>query len=123
MEIPKKAPDLIQKPIECKRQTDLVVEEKLSSMNKFRGSLKRKLAIKDNSNQKYKYKNSAAEIKSNSLLPSSNGSPVPLFIQKCVKFIEKEGLNTKGLYRVSGNKSEADKLFALFCKSNKNLKR
>uniref|UniRef100_A0A3Q2NPF9 Rho GTPase-activating protein 35 n=1 Tax=Fundulus heteroclitus TaxID=8078 RepID=A0A3Q2NPF9_FUNHE len=34
--------------------------------------------------------------------------PIPLFIEKCVHFIEKTGLNTEGLYRVSGNKSEME---------------
>uniref|UniRef100_A0A3B3Y5B6 Rho GTPase-activating protein 35 n=1 Tax=Poecilia mexicana TaxID=48701 RepID=A0A3B3Y5B6_9TELE len=36
--------------------------------------------------------------------------PIPLFIEKCVHFIEKTGLNTEGLYRVSGNKSEMESM-------------
>ncbi|KAK5887926.1 hypothetical protein CesoFtcFv8_016482 [Champsocephalus esox] len=34
--------------------------------------------------------------------------PIPLFIEKCVRYIETTGLNTEGLYRVSGNKSEME---------------
>uniref|UniRef100_A0A3Q3K685 Rho GTPase-activating protein 35 n=1 Tax=Monopterus albus TaxID=43700 RepID=A0A3Q3K685_MONAL len=36
--------------------------------------------------------------------------PIPLFIEKCVRFIETTGLNTEGLYRVSGNKSEMESM-------------
>ncbi|XP_061659538.1 rho GTPase-activating protein 35 isoform X1 [Syngnathoides biaculeatus] len=36
--------------------------------------------------------------------------PIPLFIEKCVRFIETTGLNTEGLYRVSGNKSEMESI-------------
>uniref|UniRef100_A0A8C3AG58 Rho GTPase-activating protein 35 n=1 Tax=Cyclopterus lumpus TaxID=8103 RepID=A0A8C3AG58_CYCLU len=36
--------------------------------------------------------------------------PIPLFIDKCVRFIETTGLNTEGLYRVSGNKSEMESM-------------
>ncbi|XP_076024853.1 rho GTPase-activating protein 35 [Genypterus blacodes] len=36
--------------------------------------------------------------------------PIPVFIEKCVRFIETTGLNTEGLYRVSGNKSEMESM-------------
>ncbi|XP_042165215.1 rho GTPase-activating protein 35-like [Oncorhynchus tshawytscha] len=36
--------------------------------------------------------------------------PIPLFIDKCVRFIETTGLNTEGLYRVSGNKCEMESM-------------
>ncbi|XP_056449553.1 rho GTPase-activating protein 35 [Gadus chalcogrammus] len=36
--------------------------------------------------------------------------PIPLFIEKCVRYIETTGLSTEGLYRVSGNKSEMESM-------------
>ncbi|XP_078515519.1 rho GTPase-activating protein 5 [Lissotriton helveticus] len=36
--------------------------------------------------------------------------PVPLFVEKCVHFIEDTGLCTEGLYRVSGNKTDQDNI-------------
>ncbi|KAK2512315.1 Arhgap35, partial [Columba livia] len=36
--------------------------------------------------------------------------PIPLFIERCIDFIEATGLSTEGIYRVSGNKSEMESL-------------
>ncbi|XP_078287188.1 rho GTPase-activating protein 35 [Rhinoraja longicauda] len=36
--------------------------------------------------------------------------PIPIFIEKCIDFIDSTGLGTEGLYRVSGNKSEMESL-------------
>ncbi|XP_007549502.1 rho GTPase-activating protein 35 [Poecilia formosa] len=34
--------------------------------------------------------------------------PIPVFIDKCIRFIEATGLSTEGIYRVSGNKAEIE---------------
>ncbi|CAH2060651.1 unnamed protein product, partial [Iphiclides podalirius] len=39
---------------------------------------------------------------------------VPLFVEKCVEFIEREGLASEGLYRVPGNRAHVDMLFTKF---------
>ncbi|XP_038219350.1 rho GTPase-activating protein 190-like [Zerene cesonia] len=39
---------------------------------------------------------------------------VPLFVEKCVQFIEREGLASEGLYRVPGNRAHVDMLFTRF---------
>ncbi|XP_026317332.1 rho GTPase-activating protein 190 [Hyposmocoma kahamanoa] len=39
---------------------------------------------------------------------------VPLFVEKCISFIEREGLASEGLYRVPGNRSHVDMLFNKF---------
>ena len=44
----------------------------------------------------------------------SEDKPVPLFIEKCVKFIEGEGLKSEGLYRVPGNRAHVEELFKNF---------
>uniref|UniRef100_A0A671ND84 Rho GTPase-activating protein 5-like n=1 Tax=Sinocyclocheilus anshuiensis TaxID=1608454 RepID=A0A671ND84_9TELE len=36
--------------------------------------------------------------------------PIPLFIEKCVDYIERTGLTAEGLYRVSGNKTDQDNI-------------
>ncbi|XP_030629114.1 rho GTPase-activating protein 5 [Chanos chanos] len=36
--------------------------------------------------------------------------PIPLFIEKCVEYIERTGLTAEGLYRVSGNKTDQDNI-------------
>ena len=40
--------------------------------------------------------------------------PVPLFVEKCVQFIELEGLDSEGIYRVPGNKVHVEHLTARF---------
>ncbi|XP_022835664.1 rho GTPase-activating protein 190 [Spodoptera litura] len=39
---------------------------------------------------------------------------IPLFVEKCVEFIEREGLGSEGLYRVPGNRAHVDMLFTKF---------
>lgn len=46
-----------------------------------------------------------------------NGNPVPLFIQKCTEFIEKEGVDMEGIYRVPGNRAHVDTLLQKFDES------
>ncbi|XP_038154503.1 rho GTPase-activating protein 35 [Cyprinodon tularosa] len=36
--------------------------------------------------------------------------PIPVFIEKCIRFIETTGLSTEGIYRVSGNKAEIESM-------------
>ncbi|XP_065166513.1 rho GTPase-activating protein 190 isoform X5 [Atheta coriaria] len=44
----------------------------------------------------------------------SDANFVPLFLEKCVKFIENEGLDSEGIYRVPGNRAHVDLLFQKF---------
>lgn len=44
----------------------------------------------------------------------SDKNYIPLFLEKCVKFIESEGLDSEGLYRVPGNRAHVDLLFQKF---------
>lgn len=44
----------------------------------------------------------------------SDNNAVPLLLEKCVKFIEAEGLESEGLYRVPGNRSHVELLFQKF---------
>ena len=40
----------------------------------------------------------------------SDENLVPCFVEKCVQFIEAEGLSAEGLYRVPGNRAHVDAL-------------
>jgi hypothetical protein len=44
----------------------------------------------------------------------SEDKPVPLFVEKCILFIEEEGLDSEGIYRVPGNRAHVDLLFQKF---------
>merc|ERR1712002_244527 len=41
-------------------------------------------------------------------------SPIPLFVKKCVDYIEEKGLLVEGIYRVPGNRAHVDLLFEKF---------
>lgn len=41
----------------------------------------------------------------------AEGRAIPLFLETCVKFIEAEGLDSEGIYRVPGNRAHVDMLF------------
>ncbi|XP_023669493.1 rho GTPase-activating protein 35 isoform X2 [Paramormyrops kingsleyae] len=36
--------------------------------------------------------------------------PIPVFIEKCIRYIDATGLSTEGIYRVSGNKAEMESM-------------
>ncbi|ENN78679.1 rho GTPase-activating protein 190 [Dendroctonus ponderosae] len=44
----------------------------------------------------------------------SDKNYIPIFMEKCVKFIEAEGLDSEGIYRVPGNRAHVDLLFLKF---------
>ena len=45
---------------------------------------------------------------------ASDSNPLPVFLEKAITFIEKEGLDAEGLYRVPGNRAHVDLLFQKF---------
>ena len=45
---------------------------------------------------------------------ASDDNPIPIFLQKTIEFIEKEGLDAEGLYRVPGNRAHVELLFQKF---------
>ena len=42
---------------------------------------------------------------------ASAEDPIPLFLRKAITFIEREGLDAEGLYRVPGNRAHVELLF------------
>ena len=45
---------------------------------------------------------------------ASSDNPIPVFLEKAINFIEKEGLDAKGLYRMPGNRTHVGLLFQKF---------
>ena len=39
---------------------------------------------------------------------ASDDNPIPVFLSRCIEFIETEGVATEGLYRVPGNRYYID---------------
>lgn len=56
----------------------------------------------------------AGSIKSLSNFKHADKSLVPLFLEKCVQFIEREGVDSEGIYRVPGNRTHVDLLYQKF---------
>ncbi|KAL1491496.1 hypothetical protein ABEB36_012085 [Hypothenemus hampei] len=46
---------------------------------------------------------------------------IPVFMEKCVKFIETEGLDSEGIYRVPGNRAHVDLLFLKYEEEDANI--
>lgn len=44
----------------------------------------------------------------------SDKNYIPLFLEKCIEFIELEGLDSEGIYRVPGNRAHVDQLYQKF---------
>ena len=44
----------------------------------------------------------------------SDENLVPCFVEKCIRFIEDEGISAEGLYRVPGNRAHVDALMEKF---------
>lgn len=63
-------------------------------------------------------------ISSQSQLPliedfaQSETNRIPLFLEKCVRFVEDEGLDSEGIYRVPGNRAHVELLFQKFEEGN-----
>lgn len=47
----------------------------------------------------------------------ANGNPVPLFIEKCTQYVELEGIDMEGIYRVPGNMNHVNTLMQKFDES------
>ncbi|XP_076471931.1 rho GTPase-activating protein 190-like isoform X2 [Babylonia areolata] len=75
---------------------------------------------KETQKRKYKKKESKAFSPSQSGcyledFPTSPTTPlVPLFVEKCITFIESEGMCTEGIYRIPGNRAPGELLVSKF---------
>lgn len=103
---------LIRKKEKQKAKDDEKLEKRRIKEEKLR-----KVAEKEKEREKKKQKNkqqqkSSSTAGAQSLIILDNG--VPMFLEKCVYFIEAEGLDSEGIYRVPGNRAHVDLLFQKF---------
>ncbi|XP_032594517.1 rho GTPase-activating protein 190 isoform X3 [Drosophila grimshawi] len=88
---------------EAARQRKLQEKEKEQEKK-----LKRKLK------QNAKGLTETTEAQFGKLMITSDKDEIPIFLIKCVEFIEKEGLDSEGIYRVPGSRAHVDMLFQRF---------
>ncbi|XP_037027323.1 rho GTPase-activating protein 190 isoform X6 [Bradysia coprophila] len=96
-------------------------EEKLDKRRAKEDAAKlRKLQDKEKEQEKKMKRKSKQTGKSSDLASGSSGMPefvqseknlIPLFLEQCVEFIEQEGLDSEGIYRVPGNRAHVDLLY------------
>lgn len=89
------------------------LEQEAKKLSSAAEKKKAKEDLKLSKAKKKKSKQSKNE-KRNSLIFLQSENQVPLFLERCIKFIEENGLDLEGLYRVPGNRSHVDLLFDKF---------
>ena len=102
--------------------------KKLDKEMKARAKEAERKKIKDEKRRLKEAEKEAKETRKTAKLKASNSvqvvslddfrasaeDPIPLFLRKAITFIEKEGLDAEGLYRVPGNRAHVDLLFQNF---------
>lgn len=96
-------------------------EEKMDKRRAKEDAAKlRKLQDKEREQEKKMKRKSKQTGKSSDLASGSSVMPefvqseknlIPLFLEQCVEFIEQEGLDSEGIYRVPGNRAHVDLLY------------
>jgi len=103
------------------KQKEIAKQEK---KEKEREERENKAKVKEEKKkEKLEKKNAArSNMKANSVqgqpcmedFRASDDDPIPLFLSRCIEFIETEGVATEGLYRVPGNRAHVDLIFQKF---------
>lgn len=96
-------------------------DSKLEKQRRLKEEKLRKVADKEKERDKKKQQKLKQKSASASGIPTklvdfiqSDKNYIPLFLEKCVIFIESEGLDSEGIYRVPGNRAHVDLLFQKF---------
>lgn len=105
-----------EKLIDRKRekQKTLKEEEKMDKRRAKEDAAKQKELEKKNkrkSKQSSKGSAAAGDTPCTHDFVQSEKNCIPLFLEKCVEFIEMEGLDSEGIYRVPGNRAHVDLLY------------
>lgn len=96
--------------------------KKLDKEMKARAKEAERKKLKDEKKQKKMAKEQSKLKASNSVqvqptlddFKASAEDPIPVFLRKAITFIERDGLDAEGLYRVPGNRAHVDLLFQKF---------
>jgi glucocorticoid receptor DNA-binding factor 1 len=96
-------------------------DSKLEKQRRLKEEKLRKVADKEKERDKKKQQKIKQKAVSLTTAPSklsdfiqNENNYIPIFLEKCVKFIESEGLESEGIYRVPGNRAHVDLLFQKF---------
>jgi len=110
----------IEKELKSK-QKEMAKQEK---KDKEKEERENKAKVKEEKKKEKQDKKTAARsnMKANSVqgqpsmddFRASDDNPIPVFLSRCIEFIELEGLVTEGLYRVPGNRAHVDLIFQNF---------
>merc|ERR1712029_774036 len=100
-----------QKDAERKKLKD---EKKRQKEAEKQEAKERKKEKKETSNALKSSKANSVQVVSLEDFRCSSEDPVPVFLRKAITYIEAEGLDAEGLYRVPGNRAHVDLLFQNF---------
>lgn len=117
-----------EKLIERKREKLKSQEEKLEKRREKEDAAKARKQLEKEKEQEKRLKRKSKQNSKSSAGGSSAGDSIssipsimstensllPVFLEKCVQFIEKEGLDSEGIYRVPGNRAHVDLLYQKF---------
>lgn len=81
---------------------------------------KRRLKEEERLKRQEKKLEKSKKTKSSLTAQSVGDDGIPLFIKRCIEFIEQEGLEAEGIYRVPGNRAHVDAFVQKF-KENPNM--
>ncbi|XP_031336151.1 rho GTPase-activating protein 190 isoform X8 [Photinus pyralis] len=117
--LPKQLKDIEQDKLTRKREKQKAKDDSKLEKRRLKEEKLRKVADKEKERekkkqQKLKQKSSSGGPPKISDFIQSEKNFIPLFMEKCVKFIEAEGLDSEGIYRVPGNRAHVDLLFQKF---------
>lgn len=110
---------LLERKREKQKAAALKEEEKLEKRKAKEDAAKLRKLIDKEKEQEKKMKRKS---KPNNSKTGDNGTTlgdfvqseknlIPLFLEKCVEFIELEGLDSEGIYRVPGNRAHVELLY------------
>ena len=90
-------------------------QEKLKDEKRLQKEQRREQKEKEKREKKeakgLKGKSNSVQIPTLEDFKASEDNPIPIFLSKTIEFIEKEGLDAEGLYRVPGNRAHVELLF------------
>lgn len=78
---------------------------------KMRKLIDKEKEMEKKNKRKSKPNSSKAPVNEYQDFAQSEKNLIPLFLEKCVEFIEQEGLDSEGIYRVPGNRAHVDLLY------------
>jgi hypothetical protein len=107
--------DLEKQEQETSKESKKRQKEKQKDEKRIQKEQKKQVKEKEKREKKelkgLKGKSNSVQVATLEDFRTSDDNPIPVFLQKAIEFIEKEGLDAEGLYRVPGNRAHVELLF------------